>query len=115
MEGVELEFRDDALRAIAKRAMKRKTGARGLRTILEGVLLDTMYELPSSSTAKKVVVDEAVVVGETQPYIVHVSEEPPTVNLAEQPRPTGSDRNLFWQTASDVRMTFGKTGARSLG
>ncbi len=93
MEGVELEFRDDALRAIAKRAMKRKTGARGLRTILEGVLLDTMYELPSSSTAKKVVVDEAVVVGETQPYIVHVSEEPPTVNLAEQPRPTGSDRN----------------------
>ena len=46
MEGVELVFRDDALRAVAKRAMKRKTGARGLRTILESVLLDTMYDLP---------------------------------------------------------------------
>ena len=47
MEGAELEFRDEALRAVAKRAMQRKTGARGLRTILENVLLDTMYELPS--------------------------------------------------------------------
>jgi ATP-dependent Clp protease ATP-binding subunit ClpX len=61
MEGVDLEFRDDALRAVAKKAMERKTGARGLRTILENVLLDTMYDLPSSTTAKKVVVDEAVV------------------------------------------------------
>jgi len=93
MEGVELEFRDDALRAVAKRAMKRKTGARGLRTILESVLLDTMYELPSSTTAKKVVVDEAVVVGETQPYIVYESEESRTVDIEEQPRPTGSDRS----------------------
>ena len=93
MEGVELEFRDDALRAVAKRAMKRKTGARGLRTILESVLLDTMYELPSSTTAKKVVVDEAVVVGETQPYIVYESAETPAVNIEEQPRPTGSDRS----------------------
>jgi ATP-dependent Clp protease ATP-binding subunit ClpX len=92
MEGVELEFRDDALRAVAHRAMKRKTGARGLRTILEGVLLDTMYELPSSTTAKKVVVDEAVVVGETQPYIVYESEEPPTVEIEQPPaRQTGSD------------------------
>jgi ATP-dependent Clp protease ATP-binding subunit ClpX len=93
MEGVELEFRDDALRAVAKRAMKRKTGARGLRTILESVLLDTMYELPSSTTAKKVVVDEAVVVGETQPYIVYESAETPAINIEEQPRPTGSDRS----------------------
>jgi ATP-dependent Clp protease ATP-binding subunit ClpX len=93
MEGVELEFRDDALAAVAKRAMKRKTGARGLRTILESVLLDTMYELPSSDTAKKVVVDEAVVVGETQPYIVFESAETPEEELEEQPRPTGSDRN----------------------
>ena len=61
MEGVELEFRDDALAAVAQRAMERKTGARGLRTILENVLLDTMYDLPSSTSAKKVVVDEAVV------------------------------------------------------
>ncbi|MEQ8205637.1 MAG: ATP-dependent Clp protease ATP-binding subunit ClpX [Woeseia sp.] len=92
MEGVELEFRDDALRAVAKRAMKRKTGARGLRTILESVLLDTMYDLPSSTSAKKVVLDEAVVAGETKPYIIYESDEPSTVNIEQQPRPTGSDR-----------------------
>ncbi len=92
MEGVDLEFRDDALRAVAKRAMKRKTGARGLRTILESVLLDTMYDLPSSTTAKKVVLDEAVVTGETKPYIIYESEEPPTVTIEQQRRPTGSDR-----------------------
>ena len=93
MEGVELEFRDDALTAVARRAMERKTGARGLRTILENVLLDTMYELPSATDAKKVVVDEAVVTGETQPYIIYESEESPTVNLEQQEeqRPTGSD------------------------
>ncbi len=91
MEGIELEFREDALRAVAKRAMKRKTGARGLRTILESVLLDAMYDLPSSTTAKKVVLDESVVMGETQPYIIHESEEPPTVNIEQRERPTGSD------------------------
>ena len=90
MEGVELEFRDDALRAVAKRAMKRKTGARGLRTILESVLLDTMYELPSSTNAKKVVLDEAVVFGETKPYVVYESEEPPATNIEQQRRPTRS-------------------------
>ncbi len=92
MEGVELEFRDDALRAVAKRAMKRKTGARGLRTILESVLLDTMYDLPSSSSAKKVVLDEAVVIGETKPYIIHESEEPAIVDVEPPRRQTGSDR-----------------------
>ncbi len=92
MEGVELEFRDDALRAVAKRAMKRKTGARGLRTILESVLLDTMYDLPSSTSAKKVVLDEAVVIGETQPYVIHESAEPPTVDIEPRRRSTGSDR-----------------------
>jgi len=92
MEGVELEFRDDALRAVAKRAMKRKTGARGLRTILESVLLDTMYDLPSSSTAKKVVLDEAVVIGETKPYVIHESDEQPTVSMEQPRRQTGSDR-----------------------
>jgi ATP-dependent Clp protease ATP-binding subunit ClpX len=75
MEGAELEFREDALRAIAKRAMERKTGARGLRTILENVLLDTMYELPSMKNATKVVVDDAVVMGETKPYIIFEAEE----------------------------------------
>jgi ATP-dependent Clp protease ATP-binding subunit ClpX len=91
MEGVELEFREDALRAVARRAMKRKTGARGLRTILESVLLDTMYDLPSSTSAKKVVLDEAVVNGETKPYVIHESDEPPTVNTEQLERPTGSD------------------------
>ena len=79
MEGVELELRDDALRAIASRAMARKTGARGLRTILENVLLDTMYDLPSMSNASKVVVDETVVTGETEPYIIYETEEPAAV------------------------------------
>jgi len=79
MEGVELELREDALRAVANRAMARKTGARGLRTILENVLLNTMYDLPSMTNATKVVVDEAVVIGETEPYIIYESEEPAAV------------------------------------
>ena len=92
MEGVELEFRDDALRAVAKKAMERKTGARGLRTILENVLLDTMYDLPSAASARKVVVDEAVVTGETKPYVIYESDESPTANIEQQSRrPTGSD------------------------
>ena len=93
MEGVELEFRDDALRAIAKRAMERKTGARGLRTILESVLLDTMYDLPSMHNATKVVVDEGVVNGETKPYVIYESEDAQQAQAeeAEEPRPTGSD------------------------
>jgi ATP-dependent Clp protease ATP-binding subunit ClpX len=77
MEGAELEFRDDALRAVARRAMQRKTGARGLRTILENVLLDTMYDLPSMSNATKVVVDDAVVTGETKPYVIYETTEEP--------------------------------------
>jgi ATP-dependent Clp protease ATP-binding subunit ClpX len=81
MEGVELEFRDDALRAVARRAMARKTGARGLRTILEKTLLDTMYELPVLRGVQKVVVDESVIEGHSKPYIVYRSEgagdEPP--------------------------------------
>ncbi len=94
MEGVELVFRDEALRAIAQKAMARKTGARGLRTILENVLLDTMYDLPSATNAKKVVVDEAVVTGDNPPYVVYESDESPTVNIEKQQeqRPTGSDK-----------------------
>jgi ATP-dependent Clp protease ATP-binding subunit ClpX len=92
MEGCELEFRDDALRAIATRAMQRKTGARGLRTILESVLLDTMYELPSMTNAKKVVVDEAVIMGETRPYIIYESEDTTPLLAVEDERRTGSGR-----------------------
>lgn len=71
MEGSELELRDEALHAIAKKAMERKTGARGLRTILENILLDTMYELPSLEGVSKVVIDEAVVEGANKPYLVY--------------------------------------------
>jgi ATP-dependent Clp protease ATP-binding subunit ClpX len=74
MEGVEIEFRDDALRSIARKAMQRKTGARGLRTILEHVLLDTMYELPSLDNVQKVVIDERAIAGESEPYLVYDSE-----------------------------------------
>jgi len=93
MEGVDLEFREDALKAVAKRAMERKTGARGLRTILENVLLETMYDLPSAVNAKKVVVDESVVIGETKPYVIYESDETSTVETErlQPPRPTGSD------------------------
>ena len=71
MENAEIEFRDNALMAIAKKAKERKTGARGLRTILENVLLDTMYNLPSTPDVSKVVVDEAVIEGETSPYLIY--------------------------------------------
>ena len=74
MEGVEIEFREDALRSIARKAMQRKTGARGLRTILEHVLLDTMYELPSLENVQKVVIDERAIAGESEPYLVYDSE-----------------------------------------
>jgi ATP-dependent Clp protease ATP-binding subunit ClpX len=75
MEGVELEFREDALFANARKAMERKTGARGLRTILEHVLLDTMYDLPSAENVTKVVVDEAVIGGDAKPYLLYDGSE----------------------------------------
>jgi ATP-dependent Clp protease ATP-binding subunit ClpX len=75
MEGAELEVREDALSAIAKKAMKRKTGARGLRTILEGVLLNSMYELPSMDNVSKVVVDETVIEGDAEPYILYENQQ----------------------------------------
>ena len=75
MEDCELEFREDSLNAIARKAMERKTGARGLRTIMEQVLLDTMYDLPSMENVSKVVVDESVIVGENDPYIIYQGGE----------------------------------------
>ena len=71
LEDAELEFREDALRAIAKKAMERKTGARGLRSILESVLLETMYELPSATDVIKVVIDESVIKGESEPLLIY--------------------------------------------
>ncbi len=75
MEDAELEIREDALAAIARKAMARKTGARGLRTILEGVLLNSMYDLPSLDDVSKVVVDETVIEGEAEPYILYESQQ----------------------------------------
>ncbi|MBD9535233.1 ATP-dependent Clp protease ATP-binding subunit ClpX [Stenotrophomonas sp. ATCM1_4] len=77
MENVELEFRPDALSAIAKKALKRKTGARGLRTIVESVLLDTMYDLPSQENVSKVVVDESVIENKSEPYIIYQTPPAP--------------------------------------
>jgi len=71
MEGVELEFRDDALNAIAKRALNRRTGARGLRSIIEHALLDTMYDLPSLKGVSKVVVDNGLINGEGKPLLIY--------------------------------------------
>ncbi|HCT99532.1 MAG TPA: ATP-dependent Clp protease ATP-binding subunit ClpX [Methylococcaceae bacterium] len=74
MEGAELEFTDESLSAIAHKSMERKTGARGLRTIVENVLLNTMYELPSASNVQKVVVDKEVILGHAEPALVYKSE-----------------------------------------
>jgi len=82
MDGVEVDFRQDALRAVAKKALKRKTGARGLRSILESVLLDTMYLVPSEPAVKKVVVDEAVINGDSAPLLVYESPKEKEVKVA---------------------------------
>ena len=71
MEGCDLELRDDALESIARKAMDRKTGARGLRTIMEQVLLDIMYDLPSTTNVSKVVVDGSVISGENDPFVIY--------------------------------------------
>ncbi len=75
MEGVRLKFTDDALAAIARKAIERKTGARGLRSIMEGILLDTMFDLPSLETVEEVVVDAEVVAGRKQPVQVMRTEK----------------------------------------
>jgi ATP-dependent Clp protease ATP-binding subunit ClpX len=75
MDGVEVDFREDALRAVAKRAMERKTGARGLRSILENVLLDIMYRLPSEAGVSKIVIDESVIQGESEPMMIYENVE----------------------------------------
>ncbi|HNN46957.1 MAG TPA: ATP-dependent Clp protease ATP-binding subunit ClpX, partial [Azospira sp.] len=81
MEGVELEIRPGALQAVAKKAVERKTGARGLRSILESVLLDTMYELPGMENVTKVVVDENMISGDNKPLLIY----------ADQPKVSGSN------------------------
>ena len=71
MEGVELEMRQEALRAISKKALARKTGARGLRSIMEHALLDVMYDLPSMENVEKVVVDEGMIAGDAKPILIY--------------------------------------------
>jgi ATP-dependent Clp protease ATP-binding subunit ClpX len=75
MEGVEIDFREDALRAVALKAMERKTGARGLRSILENVLLDTMYHIPSEQDVSKVVIDESTITGDSEPIKIYDNTE----------------------------------------
>jgi len=75
MEEVEIDFRDDALQAVARKAMERKTGARGLRSILEAVLLDVMYDIPSEKDVEKVVVDENVILGNSEPMLIYGTPE----------------------------------------
>jgi ATP-dependent Clp protease ATP-binding subunit ClpX len=75
MEDCELDFREDALDSIADKAMIRKTGARGLRTIMEHILLDSMYDLPSMDDVSKIVIDKTVVEGESDPYIIYENSD----------------------------------------
>jgi ATP-dependent Clp protease ATP-binding subunit ClpX len=80
LEDTELQFTDDALKAIAKRAIERKTGARGLRSILEDILLDTMFELPGLDSVSKVVVNEEAVISPAAPLMIHAEDEKETAS-----------------------------------
>jgi ATP-dependent Clp protease ATP-binding subunit ClpX len=75
MEGVELDFREDALKAVAHKALERKTGARGLRSIMEATLLDTMYQIPSEHDVSKVVIDESVIKGQSEPFKIYANSD----------------------------------------
>ena len=75
MEEAELEFRESALKAVASKAMERKIGARGLRSILEGILLNSMYKIPSEENVSKVVIDEGVINGESEPLFMYESND----------------------------------------
>lgn len=84
MESVEVDFREDGIRAIAEKAMKRKTGARGLRSILESVLLESMYKIPSEESVSKVVIDESVINGDSEPLLVYKTPEQPKAAATEE-------------------------------
>ncbi len=84
MEGVEIQFRDEALKAVAQKAKERKTGARGLRSIMESVLLDTMYKIPSMEKVSKVIIDAAVINGESEPLLVYENREQQSRTASEE-------------------------------
>ena len=90
MEGVEIQFRDEALRAVARKAKERKTGARGLRSIMEAVLLDTMYKIPSLEAVSKVIIDEAVIQGESEPLLMYENAEPTSKSVADEQFPAST-------------------------
>jgi ATP-dependent Clp protease ATP-binding subunit ClpX len=90
MEGVELEFRDNALIAIAKRALERRTGARGLRSIIEHALLDIMFDLPSLSNVQKVVVDEGTINGDAKPLLIY----------SDQPKVAGGQHSVVFSRST---------------
>jgi len=83
MDAVEIQFRDDALIAIAEKAQERKTGARGLRSIMETVLLDTMYDIPSLENVSKVIIDAAVIRGESEPLLMYENIKQPSLSQAK--------------------------------
>jgi ATP-dependent Clp protease ATP-binding subunit ClpX len=83
MEDVEIQFRDDALQAIAKKAKERKTGARGLRSIMESVLLETMFRIPSMNNVSKVVIDAAVINGDSEPLLMYETEPSAITKVAD--------------------------------
>src|SRR5690606_26940359 len=89
MDGVEIQFRSDALQAIAKKAQERKTGARGLRSIMESVLLETMYKIPSEKNVTKVVIDEAVIRGESEPLLMYESDNQSSAPIAKDKQAGG--------------------------
>lgn len=81
---MEIQFRDEALAAIATKARERKTGARGLRSIMEAVLLDTMYKIPSLDSVSKVIIDSAVIEGESEPLLMYENIEQPSKSAADE-------------------------------
>ena len=84
MEGVDIQFREDALTAIARKAQERKTGARGLRSIMEVVLLDTMYKIPSLQNVSKVIIDAAVIEGDSEPLLMYENIEQQSKSAADE-------------------------------
>lgn len=84
MEGVEIQFRADALESIAKKAQERKTGARGLRSIMEAVLLESMYKIPSLDKVSKVIIDSAVIEGVSEPLLMYENIEQPSKSVADE-------------------------------
>jgi ATP-dependent Clp protease ATP-binding subunit ClpX len=84
MEGVDIQFREDALTAIARRAQERKTGARGLRSIMEVVLLDTMYKIPSLQNVSKVIIDAAVIEGDSEPLLMYENIEQQSKSASDE-------------------------------